>query len=103
MIARLWTAKTSAAYAPAYADHFQQQVLAALHNIEGYVGAKLLEREIADGIELVVMTFWQSLDVIKQFTGPELERAVGSPEIIPLLLEYDQSIKYYEITTTDGH
>jgi heme-degrading monooxygenase HmoA len=101
MIARVWVARTTVAHAPAYADHFQQHVLAALHSVDGYVGAKLLEREIAAGVELVVMTFWQSLDAIRQFAGPEFERAVVSAEIIPLLLEYDRSVKHYEITATD--
>ena len=101
MIARVWTARTAAAQAPVYADHLKSNVLAVLREVDGYVGAKLLERETGDGVELVVITFWQSLDAIRQFAGPELEQAVVSEEIIPLLLEYDRSVRHYEVVVDD--
>ncbi len=101
MIARIWTAKATQAQAPVYAGHFESQVLSALREVDGYAGAKLLERATPDGIEIVVITFWQSLDAIRKFAGAELEKAVVSDEVIPLLLRYDRQVIHYEVVVED--
>ena len=101
MIARLWTAKVARAQAPAYADHLKNQVLPALRKVDGYAGAKLLERETTDGVEIVVITLWQSLDSIRKFAGSDLEQAVVSDEIAPLLLQYDRQVRHYEVVVED--
>lgn len=101
MIARFWTAKMAPAHAPLYADHLKNQVLIALRKVDGYVSAKLLERETTDGVEIVVITFWQSLEAIRKFAGPDLEQAVVSDEIVPLLLQYDQRVRHYEVVVND--
>ena len=74
MIARFWTAKIAQAHAHAYADHLKSQVLTTLRKVDGYMGAKLLERETSDGVEIVVITLWQSLDSIRRFAGSDLEK-----------------------------
>src|SRR5262249_47659368 len=101
MIARFWTAKTSRARAPVYADHLKNDVLATLNDVDGYVGAKLLERETADGVEIVVISFWRSLDSIRKFAGEDIEKAVVSDKIAPLLLSYDQCVRHYEVVVED--
>ena len=101
MIARFWTAKTSQAQAPVYADHLKNHVLAALSGIDGYAGAKLLKRETDDGVEMIVITFWRSLDAIRKFAGDDTERAVVSDEIAPLLLYCDQRVRHYDVVVED--
>src|SRR5262245_10540969 len=101
MIARLWTAKTSQAQALLYTDHLKNHVVAALRSVDGYVGARLLERETDGGVEIVVITFWRSLASIRKFAGDDIERAVVSDEIVPLLLYYDQRVRHYEVAVED--
>lgn len=101
MIARFWTAKTSQAQAPGYTDHLKNHVLATLREVGGYVGARLLERETDGGVEIVVITFWQSLGSVRKFAGDDIERAVVSDEIVPLLLSYDQRVRHYDVVVED--
>jgi heme-degrading monooxygenase HmoA len=101
MIARFWTAKTSQAQAPVYTDHLKNNVLATLREVDGYAGARLLERETDGGVEIVVITFWRSLDSVRKFAGDDIERAVVSDEIVPLLLYYDQRVRHYEVVVED--
>jgi heme-degrading monooxygenase HmoA len=101
MIARFWTAKIAKAHAPAYANHLKSQVLTTLRKVDGYVGAKLLERETSDGVEIVVVTLWESLDSIKKFAGPDLEKAVVSDDIVSLFLQYDKRVRHYKVILTD--
>jgi heme-degrading monooxygenase HmoA len=101
MIARFWTAKTSQAQAPVYTDHLKSRVLATLREVDGYAGARLLSRETDGGVEIVVVTYWRSLDSIRKFAGDDIERAVVSEEIAPMLLYYDQRVRHYDVVVED--
>jgi heme-degrading monooxygenase HmoA len=97
MIARLWTARTTPAHAPAYAEYLRTHVFSALHGIEGYVRALLLQRETADGVEVQVITFWRSLDAIGTFAGDDLEAAVVTDEAAALLTAYDRRARHFVV------
>jgi len=101
MIARFWTAKIAQADAHVYTDHLRNQVLPTLRKVDGYIGAKLLDRETGDGVEIVVITLWQSLDAIKKFAGPDLEKAVVSDDVVSLFLQYDQRVRHYKVVVID--
>src|SRR5688500_18572727 len=97
MIARVWRgmARTSLA-ADAYQRHVTQKVLPALAAIQGHRGARVLRREEDGGIEFLVMTFWDSIDAIRDFAGEDCERAVVEPEARAVLNEYDERARHYE-------
>lgn len=97
MIARFWSAQTTRDQAPAYADHLRKQVLPTVREVDGYTGAMLLEREVGGGIELIVITLWQSLDAIRGFAGADLEEAVVSNEIVSLFSQFDRRVRHYEL------
>jgi heme-degrading monooxygenase HmoA len=101
MIARFWTAKIAQAHAHVYADHLKSHVLNNLRKVDGYIGAKLLERETSGGVEIVVITLWQSLDSITKFAGADVEKAVVSDDIVSLFLQYDQRVRHYKVVVTD--
>jgi heme-degrading monooxygenase HmoA len=98
MIVRQWSARTTAEKAPAYAFHLQNYVFPELDPLEGYTGAMLLQRDIADGgVEVVVLTFWQSFENIRAFSGDDLEHAVVHEKAAALLSEFDKRVKHYEL------
>lgn len=101
MIARLWSAKTTHAQRSAYADHLREQVLPTVRKLDGYAGALLLEREASDRVEIVVITFWHSLDSIQAFAGADLEQAVVANEAASLLTEFDPRVGHYELVMKD--
>jgi heme-degrading monooxygenase HmoA len=101
VIARFWSAQTTLAQAPAYARHLETQVLPALRKVEGYAGAMLLEREAANGIEIVVITFWRSLESIRTFAGDDLESAVVADEAAALLTQFDPRVRHYDLVMND--
>jgi heme-degrading monooxygenase HmoA len=101
MIARTWSAKTTAVLAPVYAEHLRSQVLPALRNVEGYAGALLLERPIPEGVEILVITFWRSLDSLRGFAGPDLDQAVVAAQAAAVLTEFDQRVRHYEVVVEE--
>ena len=76
MIARIWRAEALTANAPAYADHFANHVVPKLKRARGYEGALLLNHEFNGAVQIIVITFWKSLNAVKQFAGADIKRAV---------------------------
>jgi heme-degrading monooxygenase HmoA len=101
MIARVWSAETTPAQAPAYADHLRAHVLPALRRVEGYAGAMLLERSTSGVVEVVVITLWRSLDVIRGFAGADLEHAVVADEAAAVLTKFDRRVRHYDLVVED--
>jgi heme-degrading monooxygenase HmoA len=102
MIARLWSANTTAEQAPAYAAHLRGHVLPALQQLDGYAGALLLQRAVPAGVEVVVITFWRSADAIVGFAGDDLEQAVVADEAAGLLTTYERRVRHYDVVVRDG-
>jgi heme-degrading monooxygenase HmoA len=102
MIERLWSGRTTRDGAAAYTDHFRRVVVPELTAIPGYRGARLLEREQDGGVEVVVVTRWQSIDAIRAFAGDEFDRAVVHEEAAALFSDYDHKVKHFDVVAHDG-
>jgi heme-degrading monooxygenase HmoA len=100
MIARIWAARSTPERAPTYAEHLKNQVLPTLKTIDGYGGAMLLERAAGGAVEIVVITFWESLDAIRYFAGIDCEQAVVADEAAALLTEFDRRVKHYDVAVS---
>ncbi len=101
MIARIWSAQTTSAQAAAYAAHLRHRVLSELRGLDGYAGAVLLQRDAAEGVELLVITWWRSLAAIRGFAGADLERAVVADEARAVLKQFDRRARHYEVVVED--
>ena len=102
MIARLWTAKCAPERTPAYVEHLTVRVLPELKKLVGYGGAMLLQRPVSGAVEVVVLTFWQSLEAIRSFAGVDLENAMVADEAAALLTQFDRRVRHYEVAVMDG-
>ncbi|OGP73925.1 MAG: hypothetical protein A2V86_03645 [Deltaproteobacteria bacterium RBG_16_49_23] len=61
----------------------------------------LLEREVLEGVEIIVITFWQSLNSIRGFAGDDVEEAVVADEAASLLTRFDRHVRHYELIVKD--
>src|SRR5262249_19160389 len=95
------SAQTTAAQAPAYAAHLRSHVLPAVGKVDGYAGAMLFERAVPDGVEIVVLTFWRSVDSIRAFAGADFEEAVVAEEAASLLAGFERRVRHYEVVVED--
>jgi heme-degrading monooxygenase HmoA len=101
MIARAWAARATTANAPAYARHLQDEVIPTLRSVDGYQGARLLQRHDGDQVEIVVVTWWDSLDSIRDFAGDDIGNAVVTGEAACLLSDYEERVLHYELVLSD--
>ena len=97
MIARIWNGSTRPADADRYVTHLRRNVMPQLASIDGYRGIQVLRRQQADSTEFVVITRWESMTAISDFTGPDTDAAVVTPEAQALLQTYDRHVAHYDV------
>jgi heme-degrading monooxygenase HmoA len=102
MIIRLWTALTTEESQDSYYDHFRTHVLPALQRLDGYAGATLSSRRSAEGVEVLVITKWRSVEAVRAFAGPDVERAVVADEAARVLTSWDARVKHYDVIIDDA-
>src|SRR5262245_36623443 len=97
MIGKMWRGSTSRENADAYERVLRTNVVPELADIAGSRGAFVMRRDVDDGVEFVTLTLFDSLDAVREFAGPDFERAVIIPEAEALLSSYDSTAAHYEI------
>lgn len=97
MIARHWRGWTTVQNADDYERFLKEKVLPGLKEIEGYRGGYLLRSDGGDEAEFVVVNFFDSLDAVKRFAGPQYTVPVFEPEARLLLSKVEPVARYYEV------
>lgn len=97
MIARHWRGLVKRERADAYVEHLQSQTLPQLVQLAGFHDARVLRRDLPQGVEFLVVTIWESLDSIRAFAGHDVESAVVPPAARDMMIEYDRSARHYEV------
>ena len=108
MIGRVWHGWTTHANADAYEQLLRNEIFVGIGSraIPGYLGIELLRRDVPDTpsatdpdaqVEFVTLMWFDSLDAVRAFAGPEYERAVVPPEARALLHRFDNRSAHYEV------
>jgi hypothetical protein len=97
MIARSWTARATPEGARAYQTFFDRTLVPGLAAIAGHRGALVLTHPVAAGIEITVLTFWDSMEAVTRFAGPSPDRAVVEPEARAVLLDFDEQVVHHVV------
>ena len=95
MIARIWHGYTRPDNADAYEHLLKNTILPGIHRVKGYKGAHLLRKNGAPEVEFVTITYWESMDAVREFSGPA-GHAVVPPEARKLLARFDPESVHYE-------
>ena len=101
MIARTWRGATRVEDAEAYVGYLQETGFRAFRETPGNLGALGLRRIVDGKAEFVVVSFWESEDVIRNFAGDEIGRAVFYDEDDRFLLERDAHVSHFEVVHRD--
>lgn len=97
MIARFWKGVTPAEKADDYGEYVKKTGLKDLQGTPGNKGVFLLRRQIGEQCEFLVISLWESLDVIRAFSGDDVKKARYYPEDADYLLELEPNVTHYEI------
>jgi len=63
----------------------------------GYRGIELLRRNEREPVEFVTLMWFDSLEDVRVFAGPDYETAVVPPAARALLLRFDDHSAHYEV------
>jgi heme-degrading monooxygenase HmoA len=97
MIARVWRGLALREKVSDYLAHLQKTVFPELYQIDGYRGAYVLRRDLADSVEITVQTLWESMDDIRKFAGQDITAAVVAPAARPLFRSFDPTVTHYDV------
>ena len=100
MTARHWKGVFRANDTERYLEHLQQELFPELQTLAGYISATILQRETDSSVEFLVITYWESMDAIKQFAGDHPEVAVVPEHVQEMALSFDTEVQHYEVKYT---
>ena len=99
MVARIWRGVVRRDDADEYAVYIRDTGFTAYGATPGNLGAWMLRRDEGDRTEFMTFTLWESIDAVRAFAGDDIEAAVYYPEDERYLIEGEDSVKHYEVTT----
>jgi hypothetical protein len=97
VISRHWTGVLRAGQDERYLQHLRSETFPRLGRIPGFVRATVLTRPAAEGLEVRVVTVWESLESVREFAGEKLDVAVVPPSVRELLVKFDSTVVHYDV------
>ena len=97
MIARIWEGKTKAEDFEAYTEFMKSKAIPDYKKTDGFIKLVFLRRIEGEIAYFKLITFWENLEVIKNFAGNDYEIAKYYPEDEQYLLEFEEKVTHYEV------
>jgi heme-degrading monooxygenase HmoA len=97
VIARIWRGWAPLATADDYQRHYQTEVGEHLRAVSGFRGARLLRQEDGREVMFTSITFFTSLDAVRDFAGDDYELAVVEDAARQALSRWDERVSHHEV------
>jgi hypothetical protein len=101
MITRLWQGYTTPENADAYESFIRMDVFPKLHEVRGFLGGKLLRRNLFQEVEFVALTHFDSLESVRTAAGEEFGYIIIPEAGRKLLSRFDQRVAIYEVVVEE--
>ena len=101
MITRLWQGYTTPENADAYETFIRAEVFPKLHEVRGFLGSKLLRRNLFQEVEFVAISHFDSLESVRAAAGDEFGYVIIPESGRKLLSRYDQRVAIYEVVVAE--
>ena len=75
----------------------KSRALSDYQNNEGFVKLEFLCQTKGGVAYFKLITFWENLEVIKNFAGEDYEKAKYYPEDDDFLLDFPEKVEHYEV------
>src|SRR5258708_4976180 len=103
MISRQWRGGARGTHVDEYVGHLRTETFAQLSKIPGFIDAAILKRNVPRGVEFLIVTQWESMGAVEQFSGPDAEVAVVPKIVQEMMIEYDRRVRHYEVLSNSIH
>ena len=95
MIARTWRGWASPSTADEYQRHYESEVSSHLRDVPGFRGARLLRRTDGDDVLFTSIVFFDDMDAVRAFAGPDPTRAVVEEAARRVLTRWDERVDHH--------
>jgi heme-degrading monooxygenase HmoA len=102
MITRLWQGYTTPENADAYESFVRQEIFPKLRAVRGFLGGKLLRRDLFQEVEFVALTHFDSLESVRAAAGEEFGYILIPEAGRKLLSRFDQRVAIYEVVEDES-
>lgn len=99
-IARIWRGRTTAARADEYAGYLYEHGIRPLE--EKALGVQLLREDRPSESEFVTISYWESVEAMSRFAGPDPRRIHHLERDAEFLIELPRSVQVLEIVSASG-
>lgn len=100
MIARIWHGITLDTVADDYLAFLRERAVPDYRAVPGNLSVQLLHRRDGRLAHFIIVTHWESRQAIEAFAGTDIEKAKYYPEDADFLLEYEPSVRHYQVECT---
>jgi heme-degrading monooxygenase HmoA len=97
MIARIWKGRTKPEHFEEYTQFMRDRAIPDYKSTEGFVKLTFLRRRDEDFAYFELITFWQNMEVIKNFAGDDHKRAKYYPEDKKYLIDFPEEVTHFEV------
>lgn len=99
MISRIWHGTTTPVNADAYETLLKEEIFIGIRGlrIPGFREIQLFRRELGAEVEFITVMWFDSLDAVRAFAGPDYEACVVPPKARAILSRFDERSQHYEV------
>lgn len=97
MIARIWHGRTKIEDYENYTEFLKRTAIPDYQKTSGFIKLTFLRNINKNVGHFTLITFWDNLDVIRNFTGEDFEKAKYYHEDKNFLLEFEEEVIHYEV------
>jgi len=74
-----------------------EETFQKLKVMTGFIRASILKRQVDEGVEFLIVTVWESLENIKEFTGEDISLAVVPDKVKQIMVRFDETATHYHV------
>ncbi|MFS4468977.1 antibiotic biosynthesis monooxygenase [Maribacter sp. 2210JD10-5] len=95
MIARIWRGRTKLENEEEYTRFMKTRAIPDYQKTSGFVKLSFLKQLKKNEAHFTLITYWENLEVIKNFAGEDFEKAKYYPEDNLFLLAFEEYVEHH--------
>jgi heme-degrading monooxygenase HmoA len=97
IIARIWHGRTVASKADAYEKYLNDAGVSKIQKVPGNLGVEVLRRNQGGMTDFVVISYWTSLDAVKNYAGSDYAKVRPLERDREFLVDPEPEVAHYEV------
>ncbi len=97
MIVRIWEGKTKNEHSDEYAKIITDRDIPNYKKTAGFIKLTFMKRSDEEFTYFTLLTFWTNKELIKVFTGPNLEKAVSYDDDKQYLIDFPGRVTHHHV------